>query len=161
LQGRFESQNVMGGPNLSGTSPKDHLPVPDDHTIDGDSVVELLDQIPSIKVAHDPGGYSPGSATIYVFFIADDASEEELEFGWIPGNLCDLSKRYFATTFLSSSPTTSAKAVRSLPANRCGVPSHRSRPPSLDRHAVTRHQMTPSDRPPEWSRIPPARGPDQ
>jgi len=67
--------------------------VPDDHTVEvvfrrgprqirsthGDSVVELLDQIPSVKVAHDPGGYSPGSATIYVFFIADDASEEELE----------------------------------------------------------------------------------
>jgi hypothetical protein len=28
--------------------------------------------------------------------------------GWIPGNLCDLSKGYFTTTFLSSSPTTSA-----------------------------------------------------
>src|SRR5262249_29384386 len=27
------------------------------------------------------------------------------EFGWITGNLSDLSKRYFATTFLSSSPT--------------------------------------------------------
>src|SRR5438876_584439 len=27
------------------------------------------------------------------------------EFGWIPGNLCDLSKGYFATTFLSSSLT--------------------------------------------------------
>jgi hypothetical protein len=30
------------------------------------------------------------------------------EFGWIPGNPCDLSKAYFATTFLSSSPTTPA-----------------------------------------------------
>ena len=28
---------------------------------------------------HDPGCYSPGSATIYVFCIADDASQEELE----------------------------------------------------------------------------------
>jgi hypothetical protein len=27
------------------------------------------------------------------------------EFGWIPGNLCHLSKGYFAMTFLSSSPT--------------------------------------------------------
>src|SRR6516162_10773050 len=27
------------------------------------------------------------------------------EFGWITGNLCDLSKGYFATTFLSSSLT--------------------------------------------------------
>src|SRR5262245_38425239 len=26
------------------------------------------------------------------------------KFGWITGNLCDLSKGYFATTFLSSSP---------------------------------------------------------
>jgi len=32
----------------------------------------------------------------------------QLEFGLIPGNLCDLSKGYFATTFLSSNPTTSA-----------------------------------------------------
>jgi hypothetical protein len=30
------------------------------------------------------------------------------EFGWISGNPCELSKEYFATTFLSSSPTTSA-----------------------------------------------------
>jgi len=30
------------------------------------------------------------------------------EFGWITGNLCDLSKGYFATTFLSSSPPTPA-----------------------------------------------------
>jgi hypothetical protein len=29
-----------------------------------------------------------------------------VEFGWIPGNPCDLSKGYFATTFLSSSPPT-------------------------------------------------------
>src|SRR5262249_31099954 len=28
-----------------------------------------------------------------------------LEFGWIPGNMCDLSKLKFATTFLSSSLT--------------------------------------------------------
>src|SRR6266700_7080425 len=31
------------------------------------------------------------------------------EFGWIPGNLRELSKGYFAPTFLSSSPTTSAR----------------------------------------------------
>ena len=30
------------------------------------------------------------------------------EFGWIPGNLCGLSKGYFAMTFLSSSPPTPA-----------------------------------------------------
>ncbi len=35
------------------------------------------------------------------------------EFGWITGNLCDLSKGYFATTFLSSSPT--------LPATQCDI----------------------------------------
>jgi hypothetical protein len=66
---------------------------PDDHTIEvvfrkgprrirsslNDSVVELLDQVPRVKVLHDPGCYSPGSATIYVFCIADDASQEELE----------------------------------------------------------------------------------
>src|SRR6516225_3739246 len=34
----------------------------------------------------------------------------------IPGNLCDLSKGYFATTFLSSSPTCPAKQSR-----LCGV----------------------------------------
>src|SRR5215831_11872741 len=34
----------------------------------------------------------------------------------IPGNLCDLSKGYFATTFLSSSPPTPAKQSR-----LCGV----------------------------------------
>ena len=45
----------------------------------GYPVVELLDQVPSVKVLHDPGCYSPGSATIYVFCIADDASQEELE----------------------------------------------------------------------------------
>jgi hypothetical protein len=32
------------------------------------------------------------------------------EFGWIPGNLCDLSKGYFVTTFLSSSPTTQPRS---------------------------------------------------
>src|SRR5262245_6595816 len=31
------------------------------------------------------------------------------EFGWITGNLSDLSKGYFATTFLSSSPTCPAR----------------------------------------------------
>ena len=36
------------------------------------------------------------------------------EFGWIPGNSHDLSKAYFATTFLSSSPTT--------PATQSGLP---------------------------------------
>ncbi|HEX2511098.1 MAG TPA: hypothetical protein VHK44_00700, partial [Xanthobacteraceae bacterium] len=30
------------------------------------------------------------------------------EFGWIPGTPCDLSKGYFAATFLSSSPITPA-----------------------------------------------------
>ena len=69
--------------------------VPDDHTIEvafrrgprqirstyEDSVERLLDQVPSIKVARDrDGGSVPGgTAAIYCFFIADDASEEELE----------------------------------------------------------------------------------
>jgi hypothetical protein len=35
-------------------------------------------------------------------------------FGWIPGNLCGLSKGYFATTFLSSSPP--------CPATQQGLP---------------------------------------
>jgi hypothetical protein len=33
-------------------------------------------------------------------------------FGWITGNLCDLSKGYFATTFLSSSLTCPATQSR-------------------------------------------------
>ena len=33
------------------------------------------------------------------------AAQMRPEFGWITGNLCDLSKGYFATTFLSSSLT--------------------------------------------------------
>jgi hypothetical protein len=69
--------------------------VPDDHTIEvvfrrglrqirstyEDSIAWLLDQVPSIKVAHDPdGGSTPGgTAAFYYFFIADEASEEELE----------------------------------------------------------------------------------
>jgi hypothetical protein len=68
--------------------------VPDDHTIEVafrkglrhikytpvySSIHMLLDQVPSVKVFYDPGGKSPGSATIYIFFIADGVSEEELE----------------------------------------------------------------------------------
>jgi hypothetical protein len=69
--------------------------VPDDHTIEvifwrgprqirsthSDSVAWLLDQVPSVKVAHDPdiGSTPGGTASFYYFFIADDASEEELE----------------------------------------------------------------------------------
>src|SRR5262249_14590442 len=34
------------------------------------------------------------------------------EFGWITGNLCELSKGYFATTSLSSSPPTPASQSR-------------------------------------------------
>jgi hypothetical protein len=68
---------------------------PDDHTIEvvfrrgprqisstyEDSIASLLDQVPSIKVAHDPdiGSVPGGTASFYIFFIADDASEEELE----------------------------------------------------------------------------------
>jgi hypothetical protein len=67
---------------------------PDDHTIEvvfrkglrrvkntlfDSSIHMLLDQVPSVKVFHDPGGESPGSAAIYIFFIADGVSEEELE----------------------------------------------------------------------------------
>jgi hypothetical protein len=42
------------------------------------------------------------------------------EFGWILGNLCDLSKAYFAMTFLSSSPPTPAS--QSGLCERCGDP---------------------------------------
>ncbi|MBX9777120.1 MAG: hypothetical protein K2Y71_22300 [Xanthobacteraceae bacterium] len=67
---------------------------PDDHTIevefrkglrrinrtyDYSSLCWLLDQVPSIKVFHDPGGPSIASAAVFIFFIADGVSAEELE----------------------------------------------------------------------------------
>ena len=67
---------------------------PDDHTIgvvfrkglrrikrtyDYSSLCWLLDQVPSIKVFHDPGGASHASAAIFIFFIADGVSAEELK----------------------------------------------------------------------------------
>jgi hypothetical protein len=40
------------------------------------------------------------------------------EFDWIPGNQCDLSKGYFAATFLNSSP--SCPATQSAPVKANG-----------------------------------------
>ena len=66
------------------------------------------------RLAVPPGGPWAGAlATIKIVCDAPKNSEavgssnaNSLcggEFGWITGNLCDLSKGYFATTFLSSS----------------------------------------------------------
>jgi hypothetical protein len=66
---------------------------PDDHAIEvrlqsgarrirctyGISIAEILDQIPSVKVFHAPGGQSMGGAAIYLFFIADGVSLQELD----------------------------------------------------------------------------------
>jgi hypothetical protein len=53
------------------------------------------------------------------------------EFGWIPANLCDLSKGYFATTFPSSNP--------SCPATQSGLlPPMRYQRPEAERSELKR-----------------------
>ena len=47
--------------------------------IDGDSIATILDQVPSIHVSNAPDGKGLASAAIYVFFIADDVSMEDLD----------------------------------------------------------------------------------
>jgi len=47
--------------------------------IDGDSIATILDQVPSIHVSNAPDGKGLASASIYVFFIADDVSMEDLD----------------------------------------------------------------------------------
>ena len=46
-----------------------------------DSIVKILDQLPTVKVCYDAhsSGLGPASAAIYVFFIADGVTETELE----------------------------------------------------------------------------------
>ena len=53
------------------------------------------------------------------------------EFGWITGNLCDLSKGYFATTFLSSSLT--------CPATQSGLLQPRCEPGSRRTSGQSKH----------------------
>jgi hypothetical protein len=60
------------------------------------------------------------------------------EFGWIPGNLCDLSNGYFATTFLSSSPSLSGrvgvKRFQTTPSIWRGMSTRRVLASLRDRH---------------------------
>ena len=46
-----------------------------------DSIVKILDQLPTVKVCYDAhaSGLGPASAAIYVFFIADGVGTTELE----------------------------------------------------------------------------------
>jgi hypothetical protein len=46
-----------------------------------DSIVDILDQLPTVKVSYDAhaSGLGPASAAIYVFFIADGVGITELE----------------------------------------------------------------------------------